>query len=276
MAQFAFRYDATWSTAAFHEDSGDATGGWTQAVPAMFVTEAGQSPVPADKALGQMSLLTMQPMAVTETRRPANRTKIVISGKATSACTAPATSLGGEVPEGSTLSLACVGTTVITSVDVALFGVLNNTAGRFVGGTVAGKCVDPTYPPGCIFWQNFKTNTKHFVRNCLTAPCGINACSAFVQIGAAVSALLDGPDFDCSMATCSGLQPASCEAPGAKSVVEKLCLGKSMCSVPATAATFSAQPCPDQSRQLAVVASGCAPAATVAWVSKRPWVAALN
>ena len=76
-----------------------------------------------------------------------------------------------------------------------IFGSLNNTAGRVVQGNVGAGCADPKFPEGCLFWHEYASNTKHFIRSCSTPPCGFNACQDFVNVGAGVLSMHTGTVF---------------------------------------------------------------------------------
>ena len=144
--------------------------------------------------------------------------------------------------------------------------------GWFAAGTVGNACADPKYVEGCIFWIDPTNTTRHFVDSCDTAPCGANACGAGLHtIGSGILQFDDSPaHFDCSMwsTSCDKATAASCDAPetAALSAVEKLCLGQTSCSIPASAAVFGTPTCRG-AVSLGVVASGCtaapAPLATV-------------
>ena len=73
-----------------------------------------------------------------------------------------------------------------------------SAGGRFVKGSDGNDCADRRFPFNCIFWVDHATQTKHFVRSCITAPCGIDACSNNAEAEPElIRGLATGPDFDC-------------------------------------------------------------------------------
>ena len=144
------------------------TGSWSPAAAAEFTIEAGQPAVGAAKALGTPALLTMPPITAEKSYAPVTITKLGPAAPTPApsgpfaGCVAANNSLGGVINEGASITLKCGDPTQkMTAVSTAAYGALNDTAGRFVFGTLAdNSCADASHPPGCIFWQNFVTNSR--------------------------------------------------------------------------------------------------------------------
>jgi hypothetical protein len=157
-------------------------------------------------------------MAITEETTPVSITRVTTKQPTPPLCTSNTNNtdeLVARVSAGQSANMSCASPSgVISSVDFVAFGSgagFPQPSGRFVGGNVNGKCADPNFVPGCIFWENTANKSKHFVTACVTAPCGADACGSFTPIGAGVVALATGEDFSCGM-----LEPlcsdATCDA----------------------------------------------------------------
>lgn len=203
----------------------------------------------------------MAPIAATLSSAPIRISRV--STAAPTLCTGSDDTLVARVAAGQQATLQCARPTdTITRVVFASFGSPPRLGGRFVGGNVGSKCADPTFPPGCIFWEDYGNHSKHFVQECTTAPCNVDACSAFTPIGANVTALPTGPPADCTYfapPSCTTVTPGDCDAADAQAVVERACVGQNACTLEATPALFN-HTC-SSVPELFVVASGCQPRA---------------
>jgi hypothetical protein len=120
-----------------------------------------------DSCANACSCPPLQPIAITETRTPISISRV--DAKLTPGVSCPAGKLGGVAAEGATIELTCATGGIINAVEFASFGdPSTRAAGRFIGGNVAQKCADPNFVPGCIFWEDSTTMTKHFVTSCVT------------------------------------------------------------------------------------------------------------
>ena len=260
-------YDARIGSSDWDTPRGLGRGGdW---VPAARFHNAGQ--------LGQgLELLAMPPIAVTDETAPVTIKRVVTvpSGTAEQCHGQGAGFLVADLAEGDSATLRCAAGGTIKTIEFASFGVpaFSPPRGRFVKGSVpgSGKCGDPKFVPGCIFWEDAATNRKHFVRSCTVQPCGVDACGPAVPVGAAVKGMPTGADFNCSnlLTPCGAtgaVAKGGCDDPASAAKVAKACVGEASCTLTADPTAF-ADACGDGThrgrRRLIVVASGCTPAAT--------------
>ena len=265
--------DTDWDRAGFLVSPRPAKVGW---VPAVAYPGAAQQ-------FGALSLAGQEPVAISETRAPHSITLLNGTGPAPAngghgAHTVPcAHGLGATAPLGEDLLLRCPAGQTIASVPFASFG---HPLGAGAGFTMAchapasGSCYDSKHVPGCIFWADPASMTRHFVTSC--GQCGSGACRTDRVLSAAKClSYRDGPAFDCSMNTpnCSAFAPggSGC-AVDARAAVAAACVGKASCTVPVRAGAFGKLPAscsadpggpspasPTADFVLAVHALGCAP-----------------
>eukprot|EP00038_Savillea_parva_P015483 m.14055 g.14055 ORF g.14055 m.14055 type:complete len:1286 (-) comp3115_c0_seq1:253-4110(-) len=227
----------------------------------------------ADQLGTTLTLRTMPPMAATAETAPVSVTRITPHSPQSPVCNAGPTHnvLAAMVPAGGSANLTCAEpSATIKGITYAAFGTgagFDIPRGRFIGGTVGNACADTRFPTGCIFYENFVNKSRHFVTECVTQPCGANACGNFTAIGAGITSLVLGANFSCDMvspscalATCD----ACCNVTRATAAVAAQCVGRHTCTLTADPAAFG-DACggggggASSTRALVVVASGCTP-----------------
>jgi alpha-L-rhamnosidase len=205
--------------------------------------------------IGELKLHAMPPIGVSKSFVPINITAVPAKSPSGGgiAFVCPASSgPAGVVAEGGTLSLKCADSGTIKQIEFASFGT------PFYGRFVKGHSAD-------IYWTSGGTSngTKHHIGSCNPCP-GVSACDGAhkfeIVSDQVLSALTTGAEFNCSMlGNCADFhEQASCASPDAITTVSKMCVGKTECAVPATAATFGADPCSGTLKELMVRATGCA------------------
>eukprot|EP00039_Didymoeca_costata_P027246 m.17957 g.17957 ORF g.17957 m.17957 type:complete len:1180 (+) comp6152_c0_seq1:184-3723(+) len=207
-----------------------------------------------------MTMLAMPPIAATETHSPVNITSVHTTANKLCTSTTDKDLVAVKANEGDVLNLSCVAHTGTIKIQFASYGNPSfPPSGRFVGGSLPnGSCADPSHVPGCIFWESFANKSRHFVKECVTTPCMIDACNNFTQIGSDVLNYTAGPDFTCDNAAVSCERAASggCSSNSTLSILQSNCDGKLECSIKVTDAVFG-DPCPNTKHTLLATVTGC-------------------